>query len=291
MNKTLVGYSDNRAEAESIVKELMSEGFGAGEVALLEDPESVERDSPLPPGEAHEYAEKVRRGGAMVTINTDEEKLPHAREIIERRHFTVPEGLGPSGEPVHQSISESQASTSQTQATGGGLGTNVQETRIPITEEKLQVGKHIAEEGGVRVHKHVVEEPVKETVKLRQEEATVERHAADRPVSAGDLEAFKEGTIEIKEKREEPMISKVARVVEEIVVGKKISEHEQVVEDTVRRVQVDIEQLNKEVREDPRYSGKSWSEVELEVRSRWENKNPGTWDRLSEHFRSWWNKE
>lgn len=51
----------------------------------------------------------------------------------------------------------------------------------------------------------------------------VERRSVDRPVSEGDKN--KEASIEITEIKEEPVIGKQERVVEEIVVGKTAEEH------------------------------------------------------------------
>ncbi len=58
------------------------------------------------------------------------------------------------------------------------------------------------------------------------------------------LGAFKEGTIEVIGTIEEPVISKQARVVEEVVVGKDVQERTETIRDTVRRTDVDVEQLD-----------------------------------------------
>ena len=44
--------------------------------------------------------------------------------------------------------------------------------------------------GGVRVFTRVVETPVEETVRLREEHATIERHAVDRPATQAEVNAF-----------------------------------------------------------------------------------------------------
>lgn len=65
----------------------------------------------------------------------------------------------------------------------------------------------------------------------------------DRPAQPGDLEAFEEGTIEVTEHDEEPMVSKEARVVEEVVVGKEVKEREQTVREKARRREVEVEEV------------------------------------------------
>ncbi|HEX8473257.1 MAG TPA: YsnF/AvaK domain-containing protein [Pyrinomonadaceae bacterium] len=116
------------------------------------------------------------------------------------------------------------------------------EARIPVVEEQLEVGKREVERGGVRVESRVTETPVEQQVNLREERVHVERHPVDRPV--GDAEnLFKEGTIEVTERGEEAVVSKQARVVEEVVVNKEVGERTETVSDTVRRTDVDVKEV------------------------------------------------
>jgi len=92
----------------------------------------------------------------------------------------------------------------------------------------------------------VVSRPVSESVELRREEAMVERRPVDRPATEADLAAFQERTVEVTEMAEKAVVSKSARVVEEVVVGKQVSSETQVVEDTVRRTEVEVERVGGE---------------------------------------------
>ena len=116
---------------------------------------------------------------------------------------------------------------------------NEGEIVIPIIEEKLRLGKRTVESGGARVRTSVTEVPVEQTVNLREENVTVDRRPVDRVVENAPA-AFKEGTIEITEMAEVPVVAKEARVVEEVVVGKNVTEHQETVSDTVKRTQVDV---------------------------------------------------
>jgi uncharacterized protein (TIGR02271 family) len=86
----------------------------------------------------------------------------------------------------------------------------------------------------------VVETPVQEQVMLRKEDVQVERRPVDRPMAAGD-DAFRERTIEATETSEEAVVSKEARVTEEVVVRKTAEERTETVRDTVRRTEVEVE--------------------------------------------------
>jgi uncharacterized protein (TIGR02271 family) len=120
------------------------------------------------------------------------------------------------------------------------------ETTIPIIEEDVNIGKRTVETGGVRVTKNIVEQPVEETIRLKEEHVTVERNTVDKPVQEGGFVPFQESTIELTENAEVPVVEKEARVVEEISIGKDVAERDETVRDTVRKTEVDIEELDKD---------------------------------------------
>lgn len=120
------------------------------------------------------------------------------------------------------------------------------ETRVPIVEEQVQIGKREVERGGVRVRTEVEEKPVEEQVRLREEHVRVERRPVDRPATEADIRrAQQAGTIEVTERAEQPVVQKQARVVEEVVVGKEATQRTETVRDTVRKTDVEVEQVDK----------------------------------------------
>ena len=112
---------------------------------------------------------------------------------------------------------------------------------FPVLQEELKVGKREVQGGTVRVVRRVRETPVSEMVRLHEERISVQRRPVDRPASEADFANFEEGTIEMRETREEPVVSKTARVVEEVVIDQSAQERAQKVEDTVRRTDVEVE--------------------------------------------------
>lgn len=110
---------------------------------------------------------------------------------------------------------------------------------IPVIEEDLIVGKREVETGGVRVFSRMVEEPVSRDVTLREEHAVIERRPVNRAVTDADLRTGQ--VIELTETAEEAVVGKVARVVEEVYVGKESSERTETISDTVRHTEVELE--------------------------------------------------
>ena len=76
----------------------------------------------------------------------------------------------------------------------------------------------------------------KEQVSLREEHIEVERRPASGTTQAGTIsgDPFQEPTIEVEERSEEAVVSKEARVVEEVVVRKDVEQRTETVSDTVR---------------------------------------------------------
>ena len=135
------------------------------------------------------------------------------------------------------------------QARGLASGASVPPARagaeevVPIVEEQLAVGKRAVESGRIRVRTRVVEKPVHDQVRLREEHVDVERRPVNRRVD--DAEGlFKEGTFEVSETSEEAVIGKSAKVTEELVVTKDVGERTEQVNETVRKTEVDVDRTD-----------------------------------------------
>lgn len=189
-----------------------------------------------------------------------------------------------------------------------------EELRIPIVREELRVGKREVERGGVRVSVHVKETPVTEQIHLREEHVEIERHLVDRAPLPGEA-TFRGEELSFEEYAEEPVISKEARVVEEIVVHKRVTERDEIVNDKIRATEVSVDPLIGFDRGDyerhfsslnvggsfddylPAYElghklrasgARSWEELENDAQKHWEDSHPGTWQRFKDTVRYAW---
>ena len=108
MAKTLVALYDTFTDAEHVVQELIEDGFSRSDIHLALDhtksrtahTSSVEWDSAyeganlldtladlgVPYDEAHAYAEGVRRGGALVVVESSDDRAERGMEILRRLH-------------------------------------------------------------------------------------------------------------------------------------------------------------------------------------------------------------
>jgi uncharacterized protein (TIGR02271 family) len=182
---------------------------------------------------ARNYTNAASDAEAILTVQVDaDDRARLAQEIMDRHDAIDVEERGAK-------FNTAQAGT----ATGRTTDTNAK-TRIPVVEEKLNVGKQQVERGGARIRSRIVERPVEENVRLREEHVVVNRHPVDRDLTDADLKNFRPGEIEITEHAEVPVVGKQARVVEEVEVGKTVSERNETVKDTVRGTDVDVEKLD-----------------------------------------------
>lgn len=118
---------------------------------------------------------------------------------------------------------------------------------IPVVEEQLRVSKREENRGRVRIHAHMVETPVQEEVTLHSEKVTIDRRPVDRPLTGADDVMFKDRTIEATEHTEVPVVSKEARVKEEIAIRKDVEHRIETVSDKVRHTEVVVEDDRGEV--------------------------------------------
>jgi stress response protein YsnF len=114
---------------------------------------------------------------------------------------------------------------------------------LPVVEEEVHIGKRTVDLGGLRVIKRLSETPVSQVISLQQQKAKVERKPVDRPATEADFQTFREGTFEVRETAEEAVIGKTARVVEEVAVRRIVTNRTEIVSETVRKTDVDVERM------------------------------------------------
>ena len=233
---------------------LMGMVLGAGTGALVGGLVGALTHVGVPEEDAAHFNEGVRRGGTLLAVRA-EDSMAHrvagimssdgAVNIDERAEQYKQTGFLPTAStttpaPAPMKPTPAPVATAQTTTEINRAG----ETVIPVIEEELEVGKREVQSGGVRVYTHVTQTPVEENVTLREEHVTVDRHAVDRPVSTADVNALQDKSFELRETSEVPVVSKEARVVEEVVVGKEATQRTETITDTVRRTDVQVEELN-----------------------------------------------
>lgn len=126
-----------------------------------------------------------------------------------------------------------------------------EEERIPLVEEELRIGKREVLRGGAHIRSFVTEVPVREQVELLEEVTQVERRPVNRRLSEEEVVKgglLRDRVIEVTSMREEAVVSKEAFVREELIVTKNVEQRIEEIHDTVRRTQVETEDLRADSR-------------------------------------------
>lgn len=259
--RTLTAMFNSRAEAERAAQQLAGQ-LGMERAMVRISPEAGASDASqeaarphretgffaslrdlfLPEEDRHAYAEGMRRGGMLVSVQVGLDQVDQAADILEEagavdldQQETDWRESGWTGRDAGAPVAAAPLAARAAAAPGG-------DEVIPVAEERLVVGKREVDRGRVRVRSYVAERPAEAQVRLHQEHVAVERRPANQALTEADrAAAFRDRTIEATAISEEAVVGKEARVVEEITIRKEAAERVEAVRDTVRKTEVEIE--------------------------------------------------
>ena len=338
MENTLVAAFTTDGKAQAAVQDLERAGVRREQIHVHADRTSGTKESTQHEGgfsgwmkslfgeNETRYTTAYEGGNTIVAVDTTSDKIDSIADILDRHN---PADLHAESAAASAAGVGSTGQRTATSPSGGtNKGTQERSSAVPVVQEDIAVGKRSYQRGGVRVYSHTVDTPVEEKVRLRDERVYVDRQPVDRPVTDADLSGKQEKVIEVKEFAEEPVVEKRARVVEEVRVGKNVSERTETVRDSVRHTEVEVEPIegapegaidDTEFRRhfqqtygasgaayddygpayafgytnarDPKYRNRPFSDVEPDLRAGYERKYPNsTWDKMKDSVRYGWNR-
>jgi uncharacterized protein (TIGR02271 family) len=184
---------------------------------------------------------------ASPTYGTQEEVTPAFEERV-RGHYGLASGQGSDDKGAYghdEERAESGGATAEVREGSLGLDRDQDELRVRRIEEELKVGTREREAGAVRVRKRIVTDHERIVVPKKRVEVTVE-HV---PVEGQAISAEK-GRVELENEEdeivvpvveEEVVVEKRPVVKEEIRIRKELIEDSEVVEEDVRREEVEVD--------------------------------------------------
>lgn len=222
-----------------LIATLTGAGVGAAAGGLLGSLTGAGVDE----ADAKGYADHVSQGGTLVTVRASDTMAAQVEHILEYGSAGAATGAVATGAMATDAVAPVAAPVGLAATTAAPLATGVSDGTIQVVKEDLLVGKREVDQGGVRVTSRVVETPVQEEVRLREERVSLERRPVNRPLTGPAAAAFLERTISATATSEEAVVAKEARVVEEIALRKEAAERVETVRDTVRETKVDVEEV------------------------------------------------
>ena len=254
--ETVVAVYDTAAHAESAVQGLKAAGIPATDISVHAGSARAEGATTAPVREegfwaslfggepeydTAVYDRSLESGSTVVSVRTSDAQITRVSEILEQYHpIDIDERAATYGLTQTSTTTREPLATPVTTGSarvGEGGGENLQ-----LSEENLAIGKRVVNRGGTRIRRYVVETPVEQQVTLHDEKVTLER----RPVTDGRPvgDSFTEKTVEMSESAEEAVVSKTARVYEEVGLKKNVADRVETVRDTVRKEEVKVEQIS-----------------------------------------------
>jgi uncharacterized protein (TIGR02271 family) len=285
MSQTVIGFFDNFSEAENAIEKLVNKGISRDRIDVSGGTStgtttgtdyndtgirSVDTDSSLHATHKHhddddnaitrffknlfgdddhdaeKYSRVASRSQRIVTVHAmSKEEAEDAADILDDcGAVDVDERAAQYG----YNTATGSYNTDYTDRDRSADSTD----KLNVIEENLEVGKREVETGGVRLRSRIVERPVEESIRLREERVNVERTPVDRDATDADFSNFEEKDIEMIERAEVPVVNKQARVVEEVRLNKEVDERDETISDTVRNTEVDVEKMNRSDTDDTR---------------------------------------
>ncbi len=228
MTTSIIGLFETADIASKVQGELTKAGFKKDAVEIIENVAASRITSRLVEAgyekdKAESYGKAMQKGGALIVAEAPDDKTDEALDMMRSFKALTPEAL-------LEKLGNQTATETET---------------AQVIEEELEVGVSRTT-GGKRLKTEVSEREVQETVTLHEEHVEVEHNKVDRVLKPEEAaKAFHEGTIEMTEVSEKPVVTKQAHLVEEVALSKQSGERDVTVSGTVRRQDVTVEEIDR----------------------------------------------
>jgi stress response protein YsnF len=260
--ETLVAAYDNNEHAMAAVNALKAGGYHTDDISILDQARLAAGKGQKPVGlwqrlfgddinkyEATVYGDVVRSGGVVVSVRVPREQVAQAAGILDLHHpVNVNDRAVTTGAAPEAHVEAAKKETQVPLAAEQDVAVTSKQAQIHpdsmrLAEEHLDIGKKMVETGRTRVRRFTTERDVEQDVTLHEEHAEVLRKAVSQPASVADID-WSDREMEVAETKEQALIKKTARVVEEISLRTKGDDHIETIHEKLRRQQAEIEQVD-----------------------------------------------
>ena len=275
----VVAVFDTVEHAQNAIRALQGAGFPAADISVVNNETLDDRGakvatetgfwhrlfgSDVDLHEAKVYGHTVDRGGSVVTLRAPDTlvdkavALLHTHNPVDVNQRAASLGIiAAAAAPLAakaaagaRAVADTASSVAAKAPAAASMPTGNQDEVLRLAEETFNVGKRQVQAGMTRVRRFVTERPVEAQVTLHEEHAEIARRAISDPGYIKDID-WSDRTIEVRETKEQAVVSKSARIAEEVVIQKKGSDRVETVKDSVRRQQAEIERVDQDEKKKP----------------------------------------
>ena len=241
----IVAVYDRAEKAREAARALASSGFVSSDISVLNSGSVSDKDASdssvwqrlfgrsVPDEETAAYRRTINSGGAVLTLRTPDREVDRAMKILNVHGPTNFEDR--SGSTLTSTRMSATAPTETREL-------DAAEEVLRLAEEQIDIGKQQVATGKSRIRRFLTEQPVEQQITLHEEHYEVSRREVNDPQLAKDID-WKDRTIEVVETSEQPVVTKTARIAEEVVIRRRGSDHVETIRDTVRRQQLEVERV------------------------------------------------
>ena len=241
----IVAVYDRGEKGREAARALASSGFVSSDISVLNSGSVSDKDASdgsvwqrlfgrsVPDEETAAYRRTINSGGAVLTLRTPDREVDRAMKILNVHGPTNFEDR--SGSTLTSARMSATAPTETREL-------DAAEEVLRLAEEQIDIGKQQVATGKSRIRRFLTEQPVEQQITLHEEHYEVSRREVNDPQLAKDID-WKDRTIEVIETSEQPVVTKTARIAEEVVIRRRGSDHVETIRDTVRRQQLEVERV------------------------------------------------
>jgi uncharacterized protein (TIGR02271 family) len=234
----IIAFYDRAEKARDAARALEGSGFSSSDMSLLNRESLTDKDARdgnmwqrllgrnVSDEDRAIYRRAIDSGGAVLTLRAPDTEVNRAMNILNVHG------------PMNLNDSARRSASPSTEI--GRI--NAPEEVLHLAEEQIDVGKRLVATGKSRIRRFITEKPVEQQITLHDERCEVARREVTDPKLAKDID-WKDLTIEVTETSEQPVVTKTARIAEEVVIRRRQSEHVETIRDRVRRQQLEVERV------------------------------------------------
>jgi hypothetical protein len=264
MTLTLVGMFDNPTEAAQAVEKLSQAGFSREAIQLTDTNASEGTEDDQKGGVSHffknlfgkeedsnKYVRLARYSETLVTVNVETKADAEVAAEILRQCGVV--NIDQYADPEPEAVAtQSEIAPSEAETFPATKPVEVatllsddlpgKTIRIPVMEDNLKPVKSEVLSDGLRLRSRMIELPVQRSLDGGEDAIIVLHDTGERQIRQHSFANFYPGEIELVATSQVPIVSKEAHVVEEVRIGKEVTETTATISDTERKTDIDVEE-------------------------------------------------